>query len=66
MEAQGGKATCTGLQGHAVAEPLLNSVPSCVCVEGGGYGTRVGVKWGRQMACPEVLSFWAMPGPRTE
>lgn len=32
MEAQGGKATCTGLQGHAVAEPLLNSVPSCVCV----------------------------------
>lgn len=36
MEAQGGKVTCTGLQGHAVAEPLLNSVPSCVCVWGGG------------------------------
>lgn len=63
MEAQGGKVTCSGLQGYAVAEPPLNSVPSCVWED---YGTRVEVKWGRQMACPEVLSLWAMPGPRTE
>lgn len=54
----------TGLQGHAVAEPPLNSVLNC---EGGGNdGTRVGVQWGRQTTFPGVLSLSPTLGHGTE
>lgn len=46
--------TGTGLQGHAGAESPLLSVLSG---SGSNYGPRVGVEWGRQTACPGVLSL---------